>query len=51
MRPTSASTASPTAGWRTTAAPIKYGTLFRRMRRVASTGGVIRTTLSGAVSV
>ena len=46
MRPTCATTPSVPAGWRTTAAPMRYGTLFRRMRSVASTGGVIATTLS-----
>src|SRR5438270_2888344 len=30
---------------------MRYGTLLRRMRRVASTGGVMRTTFRGAGSI
>src|SRR5688500_14791329 len=50
MRPTWTIAVSLAGGWRTTATPMRNGTLLRRMRRVASTGGVTGAAFSGVGS-
>ena len=46
IRPTDATIPSVPGGWRTTAAPIRNGTPFMRMRSVASTGEVTGVMLT-----